>query len=50
LALKSNDSSPVRLTQAPNLPLDSTGLKHDPMANCMRIILAHGKVNIFNLA
>jgi len=40
----------VRLTQAPNLPLDSTGLKHDPMANCMRIILAHGKVNIFNLA
>ena len=43
--------------------LDQTGLKHDPVTNtdrsiyclrhtaiCMRIILSHGKVNIFNLA
>ena len=46
-----------------NLLLDRTGLKHDPMtktdrsvyslrhtAICMRIILSHGQVNIFNLA
>ena len=46
-----------------NLLLDRTGLKHDPMTNsdrsvyslrhtaiCMRIILSHGQVNIFNLA
>ena len=43
--------------------MDETGLKHDPATNtersvyclrhtaiCMRIILSHGKVNIFNLA
>lgn len=36
--------------------LDTTGLKHDPVTDtrhtaiCMRIILSHGKVNIFNLA
>jgi hypothetical protein len=43
--------------------MDETGLKHDPVTNtersvyclrhtaiCMRIILSHGKVNIFNLA
>ena len=46
-----------------NVLLDETGLKHDPVtetersvyclrhtAICMRIILSHGKVNIFNLA
>ena len=46
-----------------NLLLDRNGLKHDPMTNfnrsvyslrhtaiCMRIILRHGQVNIFNLA
>jgi integrase len=46
-----------------NLLLDRTGLKHDPITNtdrsvyslrhtaiCMRIILSHGQVNIFNLA
>jgi len=46
-----------------NVLLDETGLKHDPVTNtersvyclrhtavCMRIILSHGKVNIFNLA
>jgi hypothetical protein len=46
-----------------NVLLDKTGLKHDPITNtqrsvyclrhtaiCMRIILSHGKVNIFNLA
>ena len=46
-----------------NLVMDRTGLKHDPVTNtdrtiyslrhtaiCMRIILSHGKVNIFNLA
>jgi hypothetical protein len=46
-----------------NLLLDRAGLKHDPMTNsdrgvyslrhtaiCMRIILSHGQVNIFNLA
>ena len=46
-----------------NQLLDDTGLKHDPVtetersvyclrhtAICMRIILSHGKVNIFNLA
>src|SRR5271167_3349046 len=46
-----------------NALLDETGLKHDPMTSsersvyclrhtaiCMRIILSHGKVNIFNLA
>ena len=46
-----------------NLLLDRTSLKHDPMTNsdrsvyslrhtaiCMRIILSHGQVNIFNLA
>jgi hypothetical protein len=46
-----------------NLLLDRTGLKHDPMTDtdrsvyslrhtaiCMRIILSHGQVNIFNLA
>ena len=46
-----------------NLLLDRTGLKHDPVTNtdrsvyslrhtaiCMRIILSHGQVNIFNLA
>ena len=43
--------------------MDDTGLKYDPVTNtersvyclrhtaiCMRIILSHGKVNIFNLA
>ena len=46
-----------------NVLLDETGLKHDPVTDtersvyclrhtaiCMRIILSHGKVNIFNLA
>lgn len=46
-----------------NTLLDETGLKHDPITNtersvyclrhtaiCMRLILSHGKVNIFNLA
>jgi hypothetical protein len=46
-----------------NVLLDETGLKHDPITNtersvyclrhtaiCMRLILSHGKVNIFNLA
>ena len=46
-----------------NLLLDTTGLKHDAVTDtdrslyslrhtaiCMRIILSHGKVNIFNLA
>ena len=46
-----------------NLVMEQTGLKHDPVTNtdrsiyslrhtaiCMRIILSHGKVNIFNLA
>lgn len=46
-----------------NVLLDETGLKNDPATNtirtvyclrhtaiCMRIILSHGKVNIFNLA
>ena len=46
-----------------NLLLDRTSLKHDPMTNsdrsvyslrhtaiCMRMILSHGQVNIFNLA
>ena len=46
-----------------NLLMERTGLKHDPVTNtdrsiyslrhtaiCMRIILSHGKVNIFNLA
>ena len=46
-----------------NLLMEKTGLKHDPVTNtdrsiyslrhtaiCMRIILSHGKVNIFNLA
>ena len=46
-----------------NLLLERTGLKHDLMTNtdrsvyclrhtaiCMRIILSHGQVNIFNLA
>ena len=46
-----------------NQLLDETGLKYDPVtetersvyclrhtAICMRIILSHGKVNIFNLA
>ena len=46
-----------------NLLLDRTGLKHDPVTDsdrsvyslrhtaiCMRIILSHGQVNIFNLA
>ena len=46
-----------------NLLLDRTGPKHDPMTSsnrsayslwntaiCMRIILTHGQVNIFNLA
>ncbi len=46
-----------------NVLLSVTGLKHDPATNtvrtvyclrhtaiCMRIILSHGKVNIFNLA
>ena len=46
-----------------NVLLDETGLKHDPVTDtersvycprhtaiCMRIILSHGNVNIFNLA
>ncbi len=46
-----------------NLLMERTGLKHDPITDtersvyslrhtaiCMRIILSHGKVNIFNLA
>ena len=46
-----------------NLLLDRTGPKHDPMTSsnrsayslrhtaiCMRIILSHGQVNVFNLA
>ena len=46
-----------------NLVMEQTGLKHDPVTDtdrslyslrhtaiCMRIILSHGKVNIFNLA
>ena len=46
-----------------NLLMEQTGLKHDPITDtersvyslrhtaiCMRIILSHGKVNIFNLA
>ena len=46
-----------------NVLLDETDLKHDPVTNtersvyclrhiaiCMRIILSHGKVNVFNLA
>ena len=46
-----------------NLVMEQTGLKHDPVTNtdrtiyslrhtaiCMRLVLSHGKVNIFNLA
>jgi hypothetical protein len=46
-----------------NLVMETTGLKHDSVTDtdrtiyslrhtaiCMRIILSHGKVNIFNLA
>jgi hypothetical protein len=57
-------ATPSRIFQRQfNQLLATTGLKHDPMTNsdrsayslghtavCMRIILAHGKVNIFNLA
>lgn len=59
-----NRSTASRIIQRQfNLVMEKTGLKHDPVTNtdrtfyslrhtaiCMRIILSHGKVNIFNLA